>query len=82
MKVKIFDNGRGMSAKALDAMNDVLKSESDMFEDSKKHIGLLNIQKRLRICYGDGYGINVKSWQGKGTVLILKLPKIGGSNDV
>lgn len=83
LTVKIFDNGCGISEDTLSVMNSVLETALDMPDVEKKHIGLANIQKRLRICYGNEYGIKVKSWQGKGTVLILKLPKLkerGNSN--
>lgn len=84
LTVKIFDNGCGISEDTLSVMNSVLETALDMPDVEKKHIGLANIQKRLRICYGDEYGIKVKSWRGKGTVLILNLPKLKerGNSDV
>lgn len=84
LMVKVFDNGSGISEETLSMINNALEGAADMPNVEKKHIGLTNIQKRIRICYGEEYGIKVKSWQDKGTVLMLKLPKLKerGNNNV
>ena len=38
------------------------------------HIGLANIQKRIQLTYGDGYGLKVTSRQGVGTCVQILLP--------
>lgn len=37
--------------------------------------GLKNVNERIRLQYGDGYGISIKSQKGKGTVVRIKLKK-------
>jgi two-component system sensor histidine kinase YesM len=37
-------------------------------------IGLYNINQRLRLCYGDRYGIGITSKLGEGTCVRMWLP--------
>ena len=72
--IKVFDNGEGMSEKILTGLNNTISNLSDNTDGEEKHIGLMNIQKRIKATYGSNYGISVKSWHGTGTVVILKIP--------
>ena len=50
-------------------------SEQD-FSDNGRSIGLLNIDRRLKLNYGENYGISIFSELGKGTIVKFKIPKI------
>lgn len=45
-------------------------------EDSSSHFGLVSVEKRIKILYGQEYGITVSSQVGKGTVVKVALPAI------
>lgn len=36
--------------------------------------GIRNVQSRLRLCYGEAYGLTYRSEQGKGTVVTIRIP--------
>lgn len=72
MVIRITDNGRGIENRRLSEIRNYL-SDPDT-ESSNKHIGLINIQLRLRLLYGSNYGISIDS--GKtGTECTVRLPK-------
>jgi len=41
-----------------------------------KSIGLPNIHSRLRLLFGEGYGIAIESRFGQGTTVTVKIPKL------
>lgn len=66
---ELFDNGVGMSEKKI----------NDIFNNKKHHesfsgIGIKNVDERIKILYGDNYGINIKSALEYGTCVTIKLP--------
>lgn len=76
--ISIFDNGRGISEeKQADIINmlETIDHTSAIPSNGKVHIGLINIQNRIRLNYGDEYGLCVESKAGEFTKIILKLPK-------
>ncbi len=68
----VADNGVGMSAEKLGILNERLK-EADYMGES--HIGLYNINKRIKIIFGEEYGIRVESEMNIGTKTVVTLPK-------
>ena len=38
--------------------------------------GLKNVNERIRLQYGDGYGLTVSSKKGEGTLVIVRLKKL------
>jgi len=61
---------------------DVMLSLNDdgvgMGSEAVAGTGLYNIDERLRCAFGDGYGISIKSEDGKGTTVTVRLPGGGG----
>ena len=41
---------------------------------ARKHIGVENVRDRIHYLYGEGFGMEIQSTQGKGTTVILTLP--------
>lgn len=78
--VIVEDNGKGISKLDLDELNDVLSMKSDEYYQNlksmnKPSIGLHNVNQRIKLFYGDHYGITVESDEDKYTKVYLKLPK-------
>jgi two-component system sensor histidine kinase YesM len=72
LKLFIRDNGVGMESKKL---NQLLEHSTEhRFSDSFNSIGLVNVHERIRINYGDNYGIRIASYKNIGTVVRITLP--------
>jgi len=44
-------------------------------EPSGNHVGLVNVDDRLRAAFGEDYGLVVETERGAGTKVIVRLPK-------
>ncbi|MBO4509232.1 MAG: sensor histidine kinase [Spirochaetaceae bacterium] len=66
----ISDTGSGMDAETLKQVQSLLSTP----ENATNHIGLFNVQRRIKLLYGEKYGLSVESGQGKGTVVRIRLP--------
>ncbi|HCW54671.1 MAG TPA: two-component sensor histidine kinase, partial [Clostridium sp.] len=72
----ISDNGIGMDEKTLKSLNDYINGKNEAF----KGIALRNINKRLKLNYGNEYGLEVCSVKDKGTSISITLPYIINNN--
>ncbi|MDO5399614.1 MAG: histidine kinase [Eubacteriales bacterium] len=66
----VSDNGGGMSPALLEKLN-----SPDKRLDGN-HLGLYNVDRILRLHYGEGYGLDVRSQPGQGCRVGLRLPMI------
>ena len=69
----VSDDGIGIEKDALDELNKTLSETS--FTNEKSHIGLSNVNQRIKIIFGDSYGIHVESTVGVGTNVYVTIPK-------
>ena len=67
--ITIRDDGVGMDADTLEKLRRSLISQEE--QDS---IGLPNIARRIRLNYGDEYGVSVASGTDAGTIVTIALP--------
>ncbi|NOU76824.1 HAMP domain-containing protein [Paenibacillus sp. LMG 31458] len=65
IEITVEDNGVGMTE---EKAREVLSRES-------RGYGLKNVNDRLKLFFGEGYGISIESVLGKGTVMTIRLPK-------
>jgi two-component system sensor histidine kinase YesM len=81
--ISITDNGKGMTQEEQDHLNAYLKKGSNdlyMMEKDAPHIGLINVNLRLKLTYGESAGIEVKSEYLKGTAVEIMIPLEGAEN--
>lgn len=71
--ITIEDNGIGIDSEALKALKYTIENHSP---DNTTSIGLYNINKRIKLFYGDAYGIEISSLLNKGTTVTLNLPPL------
>ncbi|MFD0824057.1 sensor histidine kinase [Neobacillus sp. M.A.Huq-85] len=71
LKISVIDNGDGISPKKLEEIRSRLNSN----QEQSKHIGLVNTHRRLKVTYGEPYGIVIKSKMNWGTVVHITIPK-------
>ena len=69
----VSDDGVGIEKDALDELNKTLSETS--FTNEKSHIGLSNVNQRIKIIFGDSYGIHVESTVDVGTDVYVTIPK-------
>lgn len=69
--INISDNGSGMAEEELSSLTNNI-TEKDVTKTSG--IGLYNINRRIRLFYGDAYGMDIKSKPEEGTLVSLTLP--------
>ncbi len=77
-KVLIFtvsDNGRGMSPETVEKLN-TLREEPDDEADraSGQGMGVRNVHARIRLYFGESYGLHCESTPGVGTTITVRIP--------
>lgn len=82
--ISIIDDGKGISKDTLSKICSKLSETGELIrkydrEDSIS-IGLVNVNNRIRLTYGELYGVNIKSVPDKGTSVIIKIPAGGKAN--
>ncbi|HHW47389.1 MAG TPA: sensor histidine kinase [Clostridiaceae bacterium] len=76
IKISIIDNGRGMSRERLETVRGYLERRENAKE--QQSIGLTNVNERIKLYFGDEYGLKIFSEQNEGTVIEIHLPLIAG----
>ena len=72
MCITVTDNGCGMTREALERLRVDIAIKNP---GKRESIGLYNINQRVKLCYGNEYGMTVMSECGKGTTVSLHLPE-------
>ena len=73
----VSDNGVGMSPEQLRELNDRVSNIYDRFERERGEVGgiaLSNVNNRIKLVFGEDYGINILSEKGAGTDVEITLP--------
>ncbi len=73
IQLTVKDDGIGMSQERLKEIRDSLAKEKP--EDNTIY-GLFNINARIKLSFGEEYGIGIDSTEGVGTIVNIRLPKI------
>ncbi len=69
--IDIFDNGLGMNEEELSLLTGKITEKEKSRTSS---IGLYNINQRIKLFYGEAYGMVIKSRPNEGTLVSLTLP--------
>jgi two-component system, sensor histidine kinase YesM len=72
LEIAIIDNGEGMKTNKINEIMKTLQEDSDDYD--LYSIGLRNVHQRLRILFGEPYGLSVFSKEGNGTTVTIMLP--------
>ncbi|RAV12182.1 sensor histidine kinase [Paenibacillus contaminans] len=72
--LEISDNGRGMEPEQLDRLTKRLQlSHANANTDN---IGVLNVNQRIRLAFGEAYGLEIESVKDKGSTVTFVIPAI------
>jgi two-component system sensor histidine kinase YesM len=68
--IEVADDGAGIDAARLEQIRTELESDQRKVEN----IGIHNVNRRIKLCYGEKYGVSISSEAGRGTTVILTMP--------
>ena len=75
--VKVEDNGVGMSFDKLRTINDAMCSGVSIGDNGRgTQLGIVNVNERLRLLYGEEFGLRIFSCPNVGTTIEMVLPII------
>ena len=83
LQLHIIDNGVGIEESLLNKLNKAISNVNSVEDTAPTNssitesIGLINVNKRIKLKYGDHYGIHITSCPSEGTHVILSLPLKG-----
>lgn len=72
ISIEVIDDGVGIPKEKLDS---ILINSGNGKHEFFREIGISNVNKRLQYEYGDQYGLNVTSIEGKGTTMQVLIPR-------
>ena len=67
----VIDNGIGMDEEKLKALRKEVESPGS---EQSTGFGLANVNKRIKLNYGNEYGLDIQSKKAEGTEVIIKIP--------
>jgi two-component system sensor histidine kinase YesM len=70
--IEVVDNGIGMDAHAIEHLLHNNENTKRKFNG----IGLNNVHERIKLKYGQNYGLSITSEPGKGTTVSISIPRI------
>jgi len=72
MCIEVEDNGTGFEPEKLEEINRHLSE--DVYYETSSHIGIINTHNRIRLTYGDEWGISITS-DPSHTIVTIRLPQ-------
>jgi two-component system sensor histidine kinase YesM len=78
--ITVSDDGLGMEEERLRELNEKLNTQSFDYvrpnDEKKAGIGIINVNNRIKLIFGEEYGINIYSTVNAGTDVEITLPLI------
>jgi two-component system sensor histidine kinase YesM len=69
--IEIIDNGVGIEEEKCRVINNELQTE---YIKEENHIGIKNVNQRIKLSFGEKYGIEIKSKINLGTRIVMSIP--------
>jgi two-component system, sensor histidine kinase YesM len=80
-QIEIMDNGMGMDEGTLASVLNFREFALDKTKETRPHVGLKNVDERLKYMYGPSFGLEVTSEPGLGTTISVVIPAAGGKRE-
>lgn len=72
----VEDDGIGMTSEKLEEVCGTVKGKIPKIENNRSGFALSNVEERIRLNYGEEYGLQIESEYGVGTRILVKLPLV------
>lgn len=77
--IEVVDNGLGIEKDELEIINDKLSMDNETYfrsmeSNGKKSIGIENVNRRIKLLYGEEYTLRLESVPGEYTKVIVHIP--------
>jgi two-component system, sensor histidine kinase YesM len=87
LTIDVEDNGMGIEEDELLFINEKLSMDNDTYFrtlDSKrsKSIGIENVNRRIKLFYGEEYGLSIESEKGNYTRVVVRIPLKNSNKEV
>ena len=86
LQITVQDNGVGIDDETLVRINDKLGAALDFFDGDLNGntrgtgVALLNVSQRIKLYFGNEYGIHIFSTKGIGTDVVIRVPFVCANN--
>lgn len=80
LRIIVTDDGVGIDRKKLVKLQKILAKNGIPGGIGRRKIGLLNVHQRIKLYYGEKYGLRVSSTHNQGTTVEIILPGSAGKN--
>ena len=79
VSIEVVDNGLGIEKDELEMINDKLSMDNETYfrsmeSNGKKSIGIDNVNRRIKLLYGEEYTLRLESVPGEYTKVIVHIP--------
>ncbi len=71
--ITVADNGSGMTQGGIDALNESLETPELREQGTDTHVGLGNVNARLKHFYGDAYGLTLTAGEAGGLLIRIRI---------
>lgn len=71
LEISVTDNGKGIAPEKVQKLENALHSREGL---RFSHVGILNVDERIRHLYGEKFGLRIQSFAGDGTRVLILLP--------
>lgn len=73
--IKVEDDGIGIASEKLQQINNYINEKNDNIQEKRKRsIGIKNVNSRIKLSYGEKYGLLLESLVNQGTIVTITLP--------
>lgn len=74
--LKVSDTGKGMDEQRLQDLNQAIREDKELAgKNAAGSYGVINVQRRIQIYFGEQYGLQYESEFMEGTTVTIRLPK-------
>lgn len=75
LNICVTDDGVGIDEEELEKLkNNIYNEHKQKTDNANTHLALRNVHSRLKLMYGERYGISISSVKNSGTSVLIKMP--------